>query len=64
MASTGEAEDLPRANIRRVVKGKLSQLMKDNPPSSSSAKDIAIHREALLACSESARIFIHYLSAT
>jgi len=62
MASTGEVEDLPRANIRRVVKGKLSQLMKDNP--SSSAKDIAIHKEALLACSESARIFIHYLSAT
>eukprot|EP01018_Ginkgo_biloba_P013289 Gb_21904 [translate_table: standard] len=60
MASGAETEDLPRANVRRVVKGKLTDLTRDDP----AKKDIAIHKEALLAFSESARIFMHYLSAT
>ncbi|XP_078427710.1 nuclear factor Y, subunit B11 [Wolffia australiana] len=64
-------EDLPRAIVRRIVKEKLSTL------SSSSSRRVAaqgdveresdginVHKEALLAFSESARIFIHYLSAT
>ncbi|KAI7983138.1 DNA polymerase epsilon subunit 3 [Camellia lanceoleosa] len=51
-----ETEELPKAIVRRVVKEKLSQL--------SNAGDISVFREALQAFSESARIFIHYLSAT
>ncbi|KAF8395395.1 hypothetical protein HHK36_019341 [Tetracentron sinense] len=51
-----EAEELPRAIVRRVVKDKISQ--------SSDEGDISLHKDALLAFSESARIFIHYLSAT
>lgn len=51
-----QAEELPRAIVRRLVKDKLSQ--------SSTEGDISLHKEALLAFSESARIFIHYLSAT
>ncbi|KAJ4846742.1 hypothetical protein Tsubulata_010225 [Turnera subulata] len=51
-----EAEELPKAIVRRVVKDKLSQCSPDS--------DFIVHRDALLAFSESARIFIHYLSAT
>ncbi|KAK2427964.1 DNA polymerase II subunit B4 [Trifolium repens] len=51
-----EIEDLPKTIVRRVVKEKLSTCSDDG--------DIAVHKDALLAFSESARIFIHYLSAT
>uniref|UniRef100_A0A0D6R336 Transcription factor CBF/NF-Y/archaeal histone domain-containing protein n=1 Tax=Araucaria cunninghamii TaxID=56994 RepID=A0A0D6R336_ARACU len=60
MSGTAETEELPRANIKRVVKNKLAEIIKDDP----SPKDIAVNKEALIAFSESARIFIHYLSAT
>ena len=49
-----EAEELPRTIVRRVVKEKLSN----------DGDDMSVHKDALLAFSESARIFIHYLSAT
>ncbi|KAM4084317.1 hypothetical protein ACJW30_08G123400 [Castanea mollissima] len=49
-----EAEELPRTIVRRVVKDKLSH----------DGDDMSVHKDALLAFSESARIFIHYLSAT
>ncbi|CAD5319667.1 unnamed protein product [Arabidopsis thaliana] len=49
-------DELPLAIVRRVVKKKLSECSPDY--------DVSIHKEALLAFSESARIFIHYLSAT
>ncbi|KAJ0463895.1 putative DNA-directed DNA polymerase transcription factor Hap3/NF-YB family [Helianthus annuus] len=52
-----EAEELPKAIVRRVVKDKLSQL-------SQNGADIQVLKDSLLAFSESARIFIHYLSAT
>ncbi|XP_021829709.1 DNA polymerase epsilon subunit 3 [Prunus avium] len=52
-----DAEELPKAIVRRVVKDKLSQCSKGDG-------DLTLHKEALLAFSESARIFIHYLSAT
>ncbi|GAB4859789.1 DNA polymerase II subunit B4 [Ancistrocladus abbreviatus] len=52
-----EAAELPKAIVRRVVKEKLSQLSGDET-------DMILHQEALLAFSESARIFIHFLSAT
>uniref|UniRef100_A0A2N9ISH8 Core Histone H2A/H2B/H3 domain-containing protein n=1 Tax=Fagus sylvatica TaxID=28930 RepID=A0A2N9ISH8_FAGSY len=51
-----EAEELPRTIVRRVVKEKLSNCSEDG--------DLSVHKDALLAFSESARIFIHYLSAT
>ncbi|GFZ20205.1 nuclear factor Y, subunit B11 [Actinidia rufa] len=51
--AVAETEELPKAIVRRVVKEKLSQLSKEG--------DISVFREALVAFSESARIFIHYL---
>ncbi|PIN20738.1 Class 2 transcription repressor NC2, beta subunit (Dr1) [Handroanthus impetiginosus] len=51
-----EAEELPKTIVRRLVKEKLSQLSSDS--------DISVLRDSLQAFSESARIFIHYLSAT
>ncbi|KAJ8551996.1 hypothetical protein K7X08_028439 [Anisodus acutangulus] len=51
-----EQEGLPKAIVRRLVKDKLSQLSTDT--------DISLLRDSLVAFSESARIFIHYLSAT
>ncbi|KAK7263408.1 hypothetical protein RJT34_30997 [Clitoria ternatea] len=56
MKRMGEAEELPRTIVRRVVKDKLSRCSEDG--------EISINKDALLAFSESARIFIHYLSAT
>ncbi|KAK1323438.1 hypothetical protein QJS10_CPA02g00989 [Acorus calamus] len=50
-------EELPRAIVRRVVKENLDR-------SSSREGEMTVHKEALIAFSESARIFIHYLSAT
>ncbi|XP_011043044.1 PREDICTED: DNA polymerase epsilon subunit 3 [Populus euphratica] len=52
-----EAEGLPKAIVRRVVKDPLSRCSPED-------SDINVHKDALLAFSESARIFIHYLSAT
>ncbi|CAI9774562.1 unnamed protein product [Fraxinus pennsylvanica] len=52
----GDAEELPKAIVRRLVKDKLSQLSSDS--------EISVFREALEAFSDSARIFVHYLSAT
>ncbi|XP_062083022.1 DNA polymerase II subunit B4-like [Humulus lupulus] len=54
--AVAEAEELPKAIVRRVVKDKLSHCAEDT--------DFNVHKDALLAFSESARIFIHYLSAT
>ncbi|KAI4322428.1 hypothetical protein L6164_022124 [Bauhinia variegata] len=51
-----ETEELPRTIVRRIVKDKLSRCSKDG--------DISVHKDALLAFAESARIFIHYISAT
>ena len=56
-AAVTEAEELPKTIVRRVVKDKLSEVSTDGG-------DVTLHKEALLAFSESARIFIHYLSAT
>lgn len=51
-----ETEELPKAIVRRVVKDKLSRCSEDG--------DINLHKDALLAFSESAKIFINYISAT
>ncbi|KAL6199510.1 hypothetical protein ACLB2K_029294 [Fragaria x ananassa] len=52
-----ETAELPKTIVRRVVKDKLSQCSKADA-------DLNVHKEALTAFSESAPIFIHYLSAT
>nr|XP_043634435.1 DNA polymerase epsilon subunit 3-like [Erigeron canadensis] len=52
-----DAEELPKAIVKRIVKDKLSQLSQDGA-------DIQVLKDPLSAFSESARIFIHYLSAT
>ncbi|CAA3027139.1 DNA polymerase epsilon subunit 3 [Olea europaea subsp. europaea] len=51
-----EADELPKTIVRRVVKDKLSQLSKDS--------EVNVLRESLQGFCESARIFIHFLSAT
>ncbi|KAJ1703158.1 hypothetical protein LUZ63_002937 [Rhynchospora breviuscula] len=51
-----DVEELPRAIVRRLVKEKLSDL--------AGKEDVNVNKDALLAFGESARIFIHYLSAT
>ncbi|KAI3747233.1 hypothetical protein L6452_09685 [Arctium lappa] len=52
-----DADELPKAVVRRLVKDKLSQLSQDGG-------EIQVLKDSLLAFSESSRIFIHYLSAT
>lgn len=54
-------EELPRAVVRRVVKDKLAGLSSGG---AGGEEEVKIHKDALLAFAESARIFIHYLSAT
>ncbi|KAL9274737.1 DNA polymerase II subunit B4-like protein [Drosera capensis] len=60
-AAAAETERLPKAIVRRMVKEKLSQLSAD---ADGAVGDFNLHNQALLAFTESARIFIHYLSAT
>ncbi|KAJ0972712.1 hypothetical protein J5N97_020671 [Dioscorea zingiberensis] len=57
-APSAAVEELPRAVVRRLVKDKLSQLRRGGDD------DVNVQKDALLAFAESARIFIHYLSAT
>lgn len=57
----GESEDLPLANVKRVVKTKLQELALGYY---GEERDVAVNKDALLAFSESAKIFIHFLSAT
>ncbi|KAK9279685.1 hypothetical protein L1049_013365 [Liquidambar formosana] len=45
--AVADVEELPKAIVRRVVKDKLSQLSDDG--------DISVHKDALLAFSESAQ---------
>ncbi|CAL9107940.1 unnamed protein product [Musa textilis] len=58
-APRAEVEELPKAIVRRVVKDKLSQLA-----SGGEEEDVSVQKDALLAFSESTRIFMHYVSAT
>ncbi|BBN04956.1 DNA polymerase epsilon subunit 3 [Marchantia polymorpha subsp. ruderalis] len=58
------SEDLPRANVKRIVKAKLLELAAAHYGDEKTSRDLPIHKDALLAFSESAKIFIHYLSAT
>ncbi|XP_010906971.1 DNA polymerase II subunit B4 isoform X2 [Elaeis guineensis] len=56
-------EELPRAIVQRVVKDKLAELSSGGRRRGGQ-EEVNVHKDALLAFAESARIFIHYLSAT
>lgn len=58
MASNSSDTDLPKALIKRIVKGKLAQAANDD------TKDYQLNKDALLAFSEAAKVFISYISST
>ncbi len=51
--------DLPKTLIKRIVKRHLSQIDKGD-----TKRDTQINKDALLAFSESAKVFINYVTAT
>uniref|UniRef100_A0ACD5YEL1 Uncharacterized protein n=1 Tax=Avena sativa TaxID=4498 RepID=A0ACD5YEL1_AVESA len=53
-----EVEELPKTIVRRLVKDKLAQI------AGGEGAEVIVNKDAMAAFSESARIFIHYLSAT
>jgi DNA polymerase epsilon subunit 3 len=53
-----EVDELPRAIVRRLVKDKLSHV------AGGDGAEVIVNKDAMVAFAESARIFIHYLSAT
>ena len=59
-AALTEAEvgELPKAIVRRLVKDKLSHV------AGGEGAEVIVNKDAMAAFAESARIFIHYLSAT
>ena len=57
----GDAESLPQAHIKRIVKAKLAELTAGE---GEQKREVSVQKEALLAFAESAKIFIHYLTAT
>eukprot|EP00951_Prasinocladus_malaysianus_P028879 scaffold264761_cov23-Prasinocladus_malaysianus.AAC.1 len=50
--------ELPKAQVKRLVKTALQEFSAD------SSKDFTMSKDALLAFSESAKLFVHYLTAT
>ncbi|OEL12638.1 hypothetical protein BAE44_0026343 [Dichanthelium oligosanthes] len=53
-----EVEELPKAIVRRLVKDKLAHI------AGGEGAEVIVNKDAMTAFAESARIFIHYLSAT
>lgn len=51
--------DLPKTLIKRIVKRHLSQIDKGD-----TKRDTQINKDALLAFSEAAKVFINYITAT
>ncbi|KAL3692604.1 hypothetical protein R1sor_006255 [Riccia sorocarpa] len=58
------SEDLPRAIVKRIVKAKMLELAAVHYGDEKTSRDFRVHKDALMAFAESAKIFIHYLSAT
>ncbi|KAL4433109.1 hypothetical protein ABPG77_006536 [Micractinium sp. CCAP 211/92] len=54
--------DLPKALMKRILKARLAQW--DAANGGDGTRDFQINKDALLACSEAAKLFIHYLAAT
>lgn len=62
--ANAEAE-LPRAAVKRVVKSKLDSLASEGAKDAKTpGKGMTLTSDALLAFSESARVFISYISST
>ena len=57
----GDADTLPQAHIKRIVKAKLAELTAGE---GDQKREVSVQKEALSAFAESARIFIHFLTAT
>ena len=57
----GDADALPQAHIKRIVKAKLAELTAGE---GDQKREVSVQKEALSAFAESARIFIHFLTAT
>uniref|UniRef100_A0A0A9GDS4 Transcription factor CBF/NF-Y/archaeal histone domain-containing protein n=1 Tax=Arundo donax TaxID=35708 RepID=A0A0A9GDS4_ARUDO len=53
-----EVDELPKAIVRRLVKDKLAHV------AGGEGAEVIVNKDAMAAFAESARIFIHYLSAT
>ncbi len=58
----GDAESLPLAHVKRIVKGKLAELT--GADEGDKKKEVSVQKEALAALAEAARIFIHFLTGT
>lgn len=54
--------ELPRALIKRIAKNSLTQ--QQTSEGKTEIRDIQLSKDAILALSESARVFINYLTAT
>ena len=54
--------DLPKALIKRIAKAKLSK--SEAAAGRTDNREVQISKDALLALSESAKVFINYLTAT
>lgn len=58
-------DGLPAAHVKRLVKSKLAELMSGlGPDAKGNTHEGHVQKEALNAFGESAKIFIHYLTAT
>lgn len=53
--------DLPKTLVKRLVKNKLAGLVDS---SDGAKREVQINKDALLAFSESAKVFINYLTTT
>ena len=51
--------DLPKALVKKIVKGKIAQTLAYNaaPGEAAAVKDIQVNKDALLAFSESAKVW-------
>lgn len=53
-----EDSDIPKALVKKIAKAKLTQL---NP---TPGREIQVGKDAILALAETARLFVHYVTAT
>ena len=63
---SGEAETLPLAHVKRVVKAKLAEVTAGSGAAAGgeAKKEVTVQKDALAALAEAGRIFIHYLTGT
>lgn len=61
---SADAEDLPKANVKRIIGAKLTEFHEHFAAEDRKGRAVQINKDALEAFVQSAKIFIHYLSAT